>query len=131
MTIAPSCSTGACHTEAAAWSGSVSSAVATVMPGSSGTHRAVEWPNGECSAEADHVGGGDGDRDRRIRARTRDSEHGLRHRQAVTPPIRRVVTGLLQHRQRGGAQDDACRGFDVEAGDFAEQRRGDTLALHL
>ena len=91
----------------------------------------VERPNGERSAEADHVGGGDRDRDGRISARTRHPEHGLGHRQAVTPPIRRVVTRFLQHRQRGGAQDDASRGLDVEAGHVAEQRRGDTLALDL
>ena len=85
----------------------------------------------ECGAEADHVGGGDGDRDRRIRAPARDPEDGLRHRQAMAPPVWGVVTWLLQHRERGGTQRDACRRLDVEGGHFTEQPRRDTMALHL
>ena len=91
----------------------------------------VEWSNGKCSAEADDVGGGDGDRDRRIRG----THARLRARPAASSGS--DSTRMARDHRAPAAStarrraDDACRGFHVEAGDFAEQPGGDTLALHL
>ena len=73
--------------------------------------RPVERPVCERGTETQHVRRGHGERPRRRGAHARHAEHRLRHRQAVAPPVRRVVGGLGEHRPRGqpGERRAVCR----------------------